>query len=445
VKGELNLTLFRRFTLGLLIVLVCHTPAVAQFASTLTGVGPINRSMGGASTAAPLDTLGAFLWNPATITALPTQTDFGVEVIIPNVKLSSRVNAGSLGPGSPPVTLSGSDRSDCGAFPLPEFGLVFRPDNSPLSLGLGLLSVAGFGVNFPGDPHNPVLSPPPPFGLGAGPVSAQYQLMQLIPTAALQATERLSLGFSPIVDIAGLSADPGSVAPPDNASGSGFPTFPPLTHSTLQWGGGFQVGGYYITESRWQLGASFKSTQWFNSFQFNSRDQIGAPRNIKVNLDAPMIVSIGAAYAGFERSLIALDLRYLDYSNTRTFGPVGFDSTGAVKGLGWDNVFALSTGTQYQVTDTLAARVGYSYGTNPISNNRTFFNIASPTVIQHSVYFGVSYDVTATFKLSIAYAHFFENSVSGPLISPLAGPLAGTSVTATASGDSILAGGSFKF
>jgi long-chain fatty acid transport protein len=232
---------------------------------------------------------------------------------------------------------------------------------------------------------------------------------------------------------------------PDNASGSGFATFPPLTHGTYQWGGGFQAGAYYVTDSHWQFGASFKSTQWFNSFQYNSRDQIGAPRNLKANIDAPMIVSIGGPYAGIERFLLALDLRYIDYRNTRTFGTTGFTSTGAVNGLGWDSVFALSTGAQYQVTETFSARAGYSFGTNPISNDKTFFNIASPTVIQHAVYFGVSQDVTATFKISLAYAHFFRNSISGPIISPLAGPLAGTNVTASAYADSILAGGTFKF
>lgn len=436
--------MFRRIALGAVILCLCQTVARAQFGATLTGVGPINRSMGGASTAAPLDTLGAFMWNPATITALPSSTDFGMEVLLPQAKLSSTVNAGALGPGFPPMTLSGSDRSNSGAFPLPEFGFVYQPEDSPLSYGIGLLTVAGFSANFPGDPQNPILSPPPPNGLGVGPLYSQYMLMQLIPTVALQATERLSIGLSPIIDLASLNLDPGVVAPPDNASGSGFPTYPALTHGTYQWGGGFQVGAYYTTDSHWNFGASFKSTQWFNSFQYNAHDQIGAPRNIKVLVDAPMIVSLGTSYSGFERWLFALDVRYLDYRNTRPFSQVGFDPTGAVRGLGFDNIFALSTGAQYQVTDALSLRAGYSFSTNPISNANTFFNIASPLIVQHGVSVGASYNVTDTFKLSLAYCHFFENSISGPLLTPL-GPIPGTNVTAQASADSIIAGASFKF
>src|SRR5258708_2081836 len=107
----------RRLVPGLLIALIFQTTAFGQFGATLTGVGPIIRSMGGAATAAPLDTLGALMWNPATITALPNSTDFGLELLLPHSKLASTVNGGSLAPGFPPVTLSGSSQSSSGVFP----------------------------------------------------------------------------------------------------------------------------------------------------------------------------------------------------------------------------------------------------------------------------------------------------------------------------------------
>ena len=436
--------MFHRFALGVFILSLCQNAVQAQFGAVLTGVGPINRSMGGAATAAPLDTLGAFMWNPATITALPSSTDFGMEILLPHAKLSSTVGSGSLAPGFPPMTLSGSDKSASGAFPLPEFGAVYQPEDSPWSFGAGILTVAGFSANFPGDRFNPILSPPPPAGLGVGPIFTQYMLMQFLPTVAVQATERLSLGFSPIVDLASLSVDPGVVAAPDAAGGTGFATFPALTHGTYQWGAGFQLGAFYASESNWNFGASFKSTQWFNSFQFNSKDQTGAPRNIKVLVDAPMIVSLGTSYTGFQRWLLAADVRYIDYRNTRPFSQSGFDSTGAIKGLGFDNIFALSTGVQFQATDAASLRVGYSFSTNPISNADTFFNIASSVIIQHGIAVGASYSVTQALKLSLAYCHFFENSISGPFLSPL-GAIPGTSITSQASADSIIAGASFKY
>ena len=434
----------QRIVFGVSLVLLCQSAAFAQFGAQLSGIGPINRSMGGAATAAPLDTLGAFQWNPATISALPNSADFGVELLFPHSQLASTINAGSLGPGFPAAKLSGSNRSMSAVFPLPEIGFVFRPQDSQLTFGLGVLSVGGFASNFPGSTTNPILTPPPPRGLGLGPISTQYQLMQIVPTVSMQVTEQLSIGVSPIVNLAGFSADPGVFAAPDNASGNGFATYPSFTHGSYQWGAGFQLGAFYVTGYDWQFGASFKSTQWFQNFHDNSKDQIGAPRNVQATVDAPMIVSLGTAYTGIDRVLIAVDGRYLDYHNTRGFSQSGFGPNGAVNGLGWNSIYALSAGTQYKLTDFTSVRVGYSYGTNPVSSDNAFFNIASPLVIQHGVSVGGSHNVTANFKVSLAYAHFFENSVDGPIRSP-AGAIPGTSVTSKASADSIIAGATFLY
>lgn len=439
------MTALRCLVITLLAATTCCQSAYAQFGATFSGVGPINRSMGGASTAAPLDTLGAFLWNPATITALPSSADFGLELLFPRSELGSSIDAGALGPGIPPVPLAGSDRSKRGVFPMPSFGVVYQPDESSISFGLGVLTVGGFTANFPGSSTNPILTPPPPGGLGVGPVYSQYQLMQVLPTIAFRLSDQFSIGFSPIVDLAGISADPGFLAPPDDANGNGVPTYPPLTHGIYQWGAGFQVGAFYLTDAHWQFGASFKSTQWFQSFDYNSQDETGAPRSIQIGVDAPMIVSVGAAYTGFDRWLLALDARYLDYGNTKGFSDTGYAPTGAVRGLGWDSIFAISTGAQYQVTDALAARLGYSFNTNPIDDAVTFYNIMSPLVIQHTLSVGASYNITDSFKISVAYSHYFENSINGPLISPLAGPLAGTNVAAKAAADSVTVGASFTY
>jgi long-chain fatty acid transport protein len=424
----------RGLVAGIAVILACHSSAYAQFGAQLTGVGAINRSMGGAATAAPLDTLGAIQWNPATISALPNSTDFGLELLVPRSKLSSSLQTS---PGGP--TIQGSSYSTTNAIPLPEFGLVYRPEESPLSIGLGVLAVSGFGVNFPASTTNPILTPQPPNGIGLGSLYSQYALLQVVPTVAYQATEQLSIGLSPIVDMATLSLDPGLLAAP-GAAGS----YPPMTHGTYQWGAGFQLGAFYVTDSHWKFGASFKSTQWFNSFQYNSQDVNGAPRDIKVLIDAPMIISLGTSYTGFDRWLLALDLRYLDYRNTQPAGRSGYAPSGALNGVGWDNIFALSTGAQYQMTDAVSVRMGYSFSTNPISNSNTLFNVASPLVIQHGIYFGGSYRLTERLKLSMAYAHFFENSVSGPFISPT-GPVPGYNVATSASGDSFIAGVSVTF
>src|SRR4051794_2548311 len=95
----------RALLLSFLTILGSTNLVHAQFGAQMSSVGAVNRSMGGASTAAPLDTLGAFLWNPATISALPNSADMSVELLMPHSKLSSSIAPSAFGPGIPPITL----------------------------------------------------------------------------------------------------------------------------------------------------------------------------------------------------------------------------------------------------------------------------------------------------------------------------------------------------
>src|SRR6202022_470987 len=108
---------------------------------------------------------------------------------------------------------------------------------------------------------------------------------------------------------------PAVIAPPDDANGDGFPSYPRGTHTRIAWGGGFQAGLYYTLENGWAFGTSFKSKQWFETFHWNATDELGRPRTLDFNLEYPTIVSVGTAYTGFERWVLATDLRYIDYKN----------------------------------------------------------------------------------------------------------------------------------
>src|SRR5580704_2881729 len=94
-----RLGLSKKMAYSLLVLAAAVAPAQAQLGIILTGAGPVNRSMGGASTAAPIDASGALYWNPATISGLPGNSmDFGVELLYPQTRLSSSITG--LGAGS---------------------------------------------------------------------------------------------------------------------------------------------------------------------------------------------------------------------------------------------------------------------------------------------------------------------------------------------------------
>ena len=318
----------------------------------------------------------------------------------------------------PPVDLAGSDRGESGVAPIPTFAFVHNPDDSRWSYGLGLFGIGGFSANYPASTTNPILTPQPPNGLGLGRLSAQLDILQIVPTASCRFTERLFVGFAPTVTLARLIAHPAFFAAPDDANGDGFPTYPDATGTRLHWGAGFQAGIYYVAANDWHLGASIKSPQWFESFRFKSEDELGGPRLLKFNFDYPMIISVGAAYAGVDDLVVACDLRYLDYGNTKGFRSSGFDATGAVAGLGWNSIFAVSTGVERRVNDRLFLRLGYAFNENPISDSETAANVASALIIQHWLSLGASYRMTESWMFSLTYVHGFENGISGPLKTP---------------------------
>ena len=269
-------------------------------------------------------------------------------------------------------------------------------------------------------------------------------MIQFVPTAAVRLSDHLSVGASPTIDMAKLTASPAFLAAPDDANGDGFPTYPNAVGGRYNWGLGFQVGAYYTTDAGWNFGASLKSPQWFEPLRFQSADELGRPRALKLDIDYPLVASLGASYTALADWVIDADVHFVDYHNTNGFNRSGFDASGAAAGLGWRSIFTCNVGAQYQATDDLSLRLGYSYGMNPIPASEASANVQAPAVNEHSIYCGLSYRLMKGLAASVAYAHSFENSIQGPLLSP-AGPVPGTSVQSTVSLDTIVVGATLKY
>ena len=428
-----------------LILAVLSTPASAQFGPIMSAAGGANRSMGGASTAAPISAAGAMYWNPATLSGLKhDQMELGAELILPQATMSSFVPANTFGPGAPPIDLSGRTDTEDSVFAVPTLALAFAAgEDSSITYGLGVQALAGYGLSYPGSTTNPLLTPPPPVGLGFGPLQSEYQVVQVAPAIAWEVSEGWSLSFSPMMNIGKAQLDPLAVAAPDDANGDTFATYPYGTHSRNAWGGGFGLGTYYDA-GLWRFGASYKSPQWFESYTFHTTNELGLPRTVDYTLDLPQIFSIGTSYVGFEGVTLAADVRYLDYTNTKGFGDSGFNPDGSLRGLGLESIFAVALGAQFQLTDRLTSQLGYTWSENPVSSSETMANVASPLLIQNMISTGLSYQATDALTLTLAYTHAFENSQKGPITLPM-GAIPGTYVKSTASVDMITLGAVVNF
>jgi long-chain fatty acid transport protein len=420
---------------GLLAVLMLCLPANGQ-GIVIPSAGPINSAMAGASTAAPVD-FGASYWNPAIISALEDQEFLlGSALALPSIHLQSALAADSVKGVFPPTNRFGEARSDSGVGSGVATGVAFRPrDDLPLTLGLGVFGLVGGGVNFPGQIATPIVAPRiPPLYFGVGPIYANLSIISIAPMASLQLSDRLAIGGGPIITSGVPAFNPAFFAPGPKDQ-FGLRTFPAATNARAYWGAGFQVGLFYELNERWNIGFSYKSPIWQEKWDFNASTPNLLGRRIGIQASLPEILSWGVAYKGLPNTLVDLDLRYIDYKNTDLFGTKVIDG-----GLGWQSVFAVALGAQYQPTDRITLRAGYLYNTNPIPAPLTLFNVQAPGIIQNTLSLGGSYLLTENITVSLAWMHGFRNAIEGSIFQ-----IPGSSVRLDAQNDILWMGFNVRF
>jgi long-chain fatty acid transport protein len=147
-----------------LVVLLFTTAIFAQAGHIMQGVGAVNMSMGGASTAQPIDISGALQWNPASISTFDSKImNFDLGLFFSSPELSSSMPAGMMwpadafGPGSPASpAVSGVTEDDRGVSPMPAFAMVWGKEDSKHTFGASAFGISGFGVTFPQETNLPM-------------------------------------------------------------------------------------------------------------------------------------------------------------------------------------------------------------------------------------------------------------------------------------------------
>lgn len=388
-----------------LAVVLAPAAADAQPGLYLPGGGAVHGAMAGASTATPVDAIGALYWNPAAIGRLGhSEVDIGGAALFPNFHVRSTFpRNGQL--------VSGDTRSDSGVSLVPDVAIVYQPDDSRLTYGLGLTALGGGGVNYPADAGNPILGPVGPAGRNVGgPIYSNLAFLQIAPTVSYRATDRLVVGFGATVDVVTASFNPAYFATANDANGDGLGTFPYATNSRPFWGGGLRAGLVYSLTDTLDVGFGYTSPQWLEKWKFYSRDEVGRSRVLFLQAQLPAIYSWGLSYTGIDRLLVSLDLRYFDYKAAELFGDPIRNG-----GLGWEGAFAVALGSRYQLTDRVAVQAGYQYNTNPIKQVGTLFNVQGPAILQHTISVGSTVNLTDAMAVSVGYAIGIQNTLTGPV------------------------------
>jgi len=406
----------------LIITAFLFTPATAQTGHILNGVGAVDQGMSGAGMAAPGDALTALNTNPAAISLLNSKTlDFGFQLMMPSSTVTSAVQPGGFGPFGPPALMNGATDSEAGPFPIPSLAFVYRAADSPWTFGLGAVGVGGFGVDYvassPTAPGaNPILTPQMPNGgMGFGAMESAFMLLQISPTIAFQVNDRVSIGASPVFNLANLELSVMPGAAPQFIDVFGTPGIPqddlplyPDAPATWARGYGFQVGIQAMLSDDLSAAISYKSTMIFDDFEYEPTTPGAADYTFA--MDVPMIISGGLAFTGVDGLTLAADVRFIDYENTTGFDEVGFGPDMAVLGFGWESITVVALGAEYDVTNEFAVRAGYANNNSPIGDDISFFNAPAPALVEHHVSAGFSYQLSdkLTFSMAGQYAPTVE-------------------------------------
>jgi long-chain fatty acid transport protein len=380
------------------------TTLFAQSGHLMQGVGAANMSMGGASTAQPIDISGALKWNPAAISAFEGSTiSLNVGLFVANPQISSTVP-------TPYGPMSGTSTDVKSNSIMPSLGFVYGKKDSKHTFGAFAFGVSGFGVDFPESTTNPINMPQSMGGFGN--LTSNYMMLQTGLSYAYKLSKSVSIGVSPNFNIATLELKPNPTANPTMA---GYPT----TNNAIATGFGGQIGIFYQNQEGFKLGASYKTEQQFSNFEFENTylDNSRSENSFKINF--PAIYSLGVGYSNSKLDL-AFDFRQVEYSRTEGFEDYGWSATGAVKGFGWKDMQVLSLGAQYKGIKKLPLRVGYTYNTNPIKPELSFFSASAPAVIQNAYQFGFGYEFSEKLTFNTVYHNATsDGSSEGPIYNPM--------------------------
>jgi long-chain fatty acid transport protein len=420
------------------------TFAFSQAGNIMQGVGAFNMSMGGASTAQPLDISGALQWNPASISAFNDKIiKFDIGLFYSSPQLYSTVPEFNSS-GQPTGNFySGTTKDDRGVSPMPALAMVWGKEGSKHTFGASVFGISGFGVTFPESTTNPINMPQSMGGFGR--IESDYMLLQVGFTWAYELSDKFSIGVEPTFNYGTLELMPNPTANPSQA---GYPS----SDKASTTGFGAQFGLFFDSKKGFKAGVSYKTSQDLSNLKFENTYLDNTKGTNEFDMDYPAILSFGLGYSKSDFD-IAVDYRMVDYKNTNGFSETGWTSTASVKGFGWDNVSILSAGIQYKGIKKLPLRLGYTYSSNPIGSDVAFFNIPATAIIKNAFQFGFSYPMGTNFSLDAVYHHgASDGKTSGPLLNPMFasssnpyGAIPGSNVSYDMTTDLIMVGVSYKF
>jgi len=347
-------------------MLLGASAAYATNGDTLIGVGAKTRSMGGAGIALSHGAESALV-NPALITATKsTEVSFGGTVFMPTIETD-------LGPTGT------STESDADISMIPAVAVSSKVSKD-IYMGIGMWGTAGMGTDFRGTP-------------GLMSMETTLQLMQFAVPVAYK-YGGLSVGVAPILQYGSLDINYNNGTSVGTGQSQDFAAGVSVGF-TYQAANGFAIGGVYKSKIEMEYkGALSTATSPFAPFLGGAMSDI---------LEQPAEIGVGVSYTSGPHS-VAIDYKQIQWS----------DATGYEQ-FGWEDQNVFAVGYQY-ATPVWSARVGYNYGSTPITEHDgtttagailNMFNLLGfPATAESHFTAGFTYNFNESFSIdgTIVYA-----------------------------------------
>lgn len=278
---------------------------------------PASGGMGGASIARPQDVQSALGANPATLSQRKgTQFSFSGAWVEPTITIDNDATL-PLANITPFEAKSQRPGSIVGNIGLTQDITAL---GVPATLGMGLLTSSGLGVNYRD-------------AIESNGTSAELAILATAMGAGVELTDRLSIGVEAVVATAnmdGIFTGVSSATPDYNLRAMlGF-TYE-LTETTT-------LGGYWHTQQKHTFDDFVRFLGPGNPFQ-------------DLSIALPNVYGLGIANNAMVdgRLLLALDLNYFAWSEADFFRAI------------WDDQFTIQAGLQYTTCQGIHYRLGYTY------------------------------------------------------------------------------------
>jgi len=148
---------------------------------------------------------------------------------------------------------------------------------------------------------------------------------------------------------------------------------------------------------------------------------------------------VGLAWQATPEFKLLLDYRHIFYSDVESISNPGFcfanppaSMLGGGDGCGfhWRDTNTIKLGLEYQATNDLILRAGYSYTfPNPVRKRAVLFNTIAPGVVQHEITGGATFRVDEKNDIDFAFMFAPKKKVTGPEINPGTGAPTGGTIT----------------